>query len=92
MPDNLGTLVIDPHASRADVDAALAEVNQVLSRRGYMLQVGNSKTSRSYVMVLCRVLSIGEAVAVAEVYTINPTGVSYRMFGETTIRKADSIA
>ena len=92
MPDNLGTLVIDPHANVSEVDAALAEVNQVLSRRGYMLQVGNSKTSRSYVMVLCRVLKVGEAVAVAEVYTLNPAGVAYRMFGETAIRKADSIA
>jgi hypothetical protein len=87
---DFGRLVIDPTAREATAQEVLLEVGQLLARRGYMLQMGYNPTSHAKVMILARITGVGEALAVAEVDTLNPANIQFRLLAAGSLtQKAD---
>ena len=89
---NLGQLVIDPFATEATAEQVLLEIAEVLKKRGYLLQMGFSPHSRKHLIILARVTGPAEALGIAEVQSLNPLYVEYRLLaGGKLMRKAEVV-
>jgi hypothetical protein len=85
--NGLGELVIDPFADSEAAEKALLEVARLLACGDFLLQVGFSPRTRQHVMVLAKVTDPGKALAIAEVMTINPNHIEYRLLGAGALPK-----
>jgi hypothetical protein len=92
MNPELGTLIVDTSTSEPDVQAILTEIGQLMKRRGYLLQLGFSRRTRQHRIILARVTGNDQALAVAEIESVNPLYVTYRMLGETALAKRMEVA